>query len=885
MASEKNMIHLKDYRATDYLVENIFLDIDLHEDQTVVKAAMSFYRNPSVTNFKPVLNLHGEKMELLEISIDGQVLDASQYQVDDESLVIEGLPESFKLATTVRIHPESNTQLSGLYQSGGNFCTQCESHGFRRITYFYDRPDVMTRFTTCISGDKARYPSLLSNGNLIDQKDLGDGRHWVKWEDPSLKPSYLFALVAGDFDLLEDKFVTCSGRRVALQLFVEKGFKDQGPFAIKSLKRAMKWDEEAFGREYDLDIYMIVAISDFNMGAMENKGLNVFNTKCVLANPETATDQDFVRVESVIGHEYFHNWSGNRVTCRDWFQITLKEGLTVFRDQSFTADMLSAAVARIDDVNELRLMQFPQDAGPTAHPIRPEAYIEINNFYTATVYNKGAEVIRMIQTLIGKKKFREAMDLYFSRYDGQAVTTEDFTQAMQDVSGFDLTQFKRWYRQAGTPVLTCASSYDVEKQQFHLTVTQSCPKTPGQNVKEPFVIPLAMGLVDSSGNDIPLQLLGEPQVIDGTKVLVIDKPEQTFVFENVSCEPLPSLLRHFSAPVILQYPFASEQLVHLWLHDSDAFNRWESGQRYLSDLILNLAKMPDQFSPLPEELINAYRTLLTTDFDDLQLQARLLSLPSEHYIIQQMTVADVDAVHAARDFVKNSLAIALHDEWMAIYKKHHDSANYKYSAEAIGKRAIKNCCLDFAVVRMEDIDCQLAFDQFKSSKNMTDTMGALNSLNHTACALREEALEDFYKNWKHDPLVVDKWFTLQALYGLSGTFDRVKELLNHPDFDRGNPNRVRSLVGAFCQNLIYFHAKDGSGYQFLADQVLIADEKNAQLASRLVEPLVRWQKFDESRQLLMKKQLERILATKDLSKDVYELAARSLDPEGVASES
>ncbi|MCB1827418.1 MAG: aminopeptidase N, partial [Coxiellaceae bacterium] len=691
MASDPKTIYLKDYEVPDFEVEKVFLHFDLHENETQVKSVLHLHRNPKSKYQKAPLVLNGQAMVLRSVSIDGQALSDADYVVDDATLTISEVPDNFILETEVTIKPQENKSLSGLYKSRNNFCTQCEAQGFRRITYFFDRPDVMTQFTTTITADKDQYPYLLSNGNLIEEKEV-DGRRWVRWEDPSLKPCYLFALVAGDFDLLTDTFKTMSGRDVDLKLYLEKGFADQGAYALEALKRSMRWDEETWGREYDLDIYMIVAVSDFNMGAMENKGLNIFNTKYVLAKPATATDQDYVNIEVVIGHEYFHNWSGNRVTCRDWFQITLKEGLTVFRDQSFSQDMTSPAVARIPEVNVMRNQQFAEDASPMSHPIRTDSYIEINNFYTLTVYRKGAEVIRMVQTLITPPEFRKGLDLYFERHDGQAVTTEDFIQAMEDASGKDLTQFKRWYSQAGTPVLDVDGSYDEKKKTFTLTVKQFTLPTPGQKKKRPLHMPLSIGLIGSACSDMSTRLKGEKKAVEGTRVLEITKPKHKFVFVDVENKPVPSLLRNFSAPVKCFYPYNNDELAWLLQCDSDAFARWDAGQKLAANVILAAAEQyqKNESMVMSDLLPNVFKKLLERLEGDLNLLSKLLVLPSENYLLSQMADPNVEAVYMAREFVKLQVGERLHDLLKKTYDHCHDASAYQYNVDAMGRRALKN---------------------------------------------------------------------------------------------------------------------------------------------------------------------------------------------------
>lgn len=858
-------IYLADYQPCDFIVSSVYLHFELDAAETEVTAVLALSRRVGAAPLAP-LKLHGERLKLLQVAIDGQPLSASEYTVDDDFLVISKVPDTFVLETKVLIHPERNTWLMGLYQSRQNFCTQCEAEGFRFITYYFDRPDVLSRFTTTITADKKQYPYLLSNGNLIETKDLENGRHWVRWEDPSLKPCYLFALVAGDFDLLADEWITCSGRKVALQLYVEKGFLHQADYAMASLKNAMRWDETRFGREYDLDIYMIVAVSDFNMGAMENKGLNIFNTKYVLAEPKTATDSDYVAIEGVIGHEYFHNWSGNRVTCRDWFQITLKEGLTVFRDQEFTADMTSPAVTRIDSASIVRNAQFAEDRGPLAHPIRPASYMEINNFYTLTVYRKGAEVIRMVETLITRPVFRQALDHYFERFDGQAVTTEDFIDCMEKVSGHDLTQFRRWYAQAGTPHVTVTDHYDASTQRYTLTIKQTCPPTPESDDKEPFYFPFSIGLLVDGGDQ-------------STQVLIISKHEETFVFDAIPERPIPSLLRNFSAPVTVDYPYTDEQLIHLFEHDTDPFARWNAGQLLATRVILALSATiaEREHWVVPQVLITAFSTLLEQPVDDLSFLSRLLTLPSEAYLHQQAAEIDVHAIHQARLFCIRSLADALQEIWRSHYDRYlQQQRPYVYEITQVGLRSIKNTCLFYLVESQAKEAAVLAFNQFKTADNMTDRFAALVALNHSELPERYEALDIFYKMYSEDPLVMNKWLTLQASSRLPGTFDAVLALMQHEAFEIGNPNNVYALIGGLTANYPLFHDLSGAGYVFLADQVLYLNQRNPQVAARILQPLTQWQRYREPYRSLMKTQLQRIFSNNELSTDIYEMLCKTL---------
>jgi aminopeptidase N len=871
-------IRLQDYQPTDYRVESIQLDFDLQEEATRVRSAMSMQRRANVAAEAPLV-LHGEKLTLIAIAIDGEPLGGDDYTVDDEYLTIHSVPEFFILELETEINPSANTELSGLYTSGGNFCTQCEAEGFRRITYMYDRPDVMAKYTTSIVADKAKYPVLLSNGNLVDSGDLQNGKHFATWEDPHPKPTYLFALVAGDLACIRDTFTTMSGREVDLRIYVQHHNKDQCGYAMRSLKKAMKWDEEVYGREYDLDIYMIVAVDDFNMGAMENKGLNVFNSKYVLAKPETATDSDFEGIEGVIGHEYFHNWSGNRVTCRDWFQLSLKEGFTVFRDQEFSADMSSRGVKRIADVNILRTHQFREDASPMAHPVRPDSYVEINNFYTVTVYNKGAEVVRMLHHLLGPEQFRKGTDLYFERHDGQAVTTDDFVKALEDANGEDFSQFRLWYSQAGTPQLDVRRQYNEQEKTYTLTIKQSCPATPGQKDKQPFHIPLAMGLLDSQGSDLPLQLQGESEAVQGTRVLHVREAEQSFTFVNVPDKPVPSLLRGFSAPVKVANDLSDEELCFLMAHDSDDFNRWEAGQRLAIKIFLAMLEDLKQGKPLQmnQAFILALKKILENDQLDKALAAQAVSLPSESYVAEFVRPIDPLAIHQVRRFMRKSLAIALKDTLQAVYDTNADKGPYQIDSQSMGKRSLKNTCLHYLMELEDDNIRQRCVEQFETANNMTDVITALGALANTECAEREQALAKFYDKWKGETLVLDKWLGIQATSRLPNTLASVKSLTEHEAFNIKNPNKVRALIGAFAHgNAVNFHDASGNGYQFIADYVIELNKLNPQIASRLTTVFTMWRKYDEQRQALMKQQLERIKAEPKLSKDVYEIIDKSL---------
>jgi aminopeptidase N len=873
MMSQKHHepVYLQDYKVPDFLIDTVNLEVELGEDVTKVTSQMLIYLNPASTQFAKDLVLNGEDLILKSVILDGRELDVLQYRVTEDTLTIYSVPEKFSLEIVTWIKPQENTQLSGLYKSSGNFCTQCEAQGFRRITYFLDRPDVMARYTTTIIADEKKYPILLSNGNLIASGKLDQDRHWAKWEDPFKKPSYLFALVAGDLEFIEDEVITMSGRRVTLRIFVEKGNQDKCAHAMLAVKKSMRWDEEKYGREYDLDIYMIVAVSDFNMGAMENKGLNIFNTKYILAKPETATDEDFIHVDAVIAHEYFHNWTGNRITCRDWFQLSLKEGLTIFRDQGFTADMTSQTVARIHDVNDLRITQFSEDAGPLAHPVRPDSYIEINNFYTATVYNKGSEVIRMMKTILGSELFHKGMDLYFARHDGQAVTIEDFVCAMEDASGVDLKQFRLWYSQAGTPVLEAQDHYDDKTQVYTLTLKQSCAPTPGQSQKENFHIPVRVGLLDSKGHELAQQLLQLKQT------------EETFVFNHITSRPIPSLLRYFSAPVKVQYAYSDAALEHLFKHDTDFFNRWEAGQKYAINLILRLVFDYQNNKPLQlaQGFIDALQYVMRTMQQDKLFLSELLTLPSERYIAEQMSVVDVEAIHAAREFLLNEIACRLNDEFLKMYQENFNlNASYRFDMEEIGKRRLRNICLSY-LMRLPDAQYKdLGVRQFREAinHNMTDTIAALRCLSNVECAEREMVLDEFYDKWQSDALVVDKWFSIQAESKLPSTLANVKKLLQHAAFDIKNPNKVYALVAAFCfRNPALFHVATGEGYALLAELIIKLDVLNPSVAARMVKPLTDWKRYDQKRQQLIRTQLDVILQNKKISKDVYELVTKSLE--------
>ncbi|MBD8601153.1 aminopeptidase N [Pseudomonas sp. CFBP 8771] len=880
---QPKMIYLKDYQAPDYLIDETHLTFELFDDHSLVHAQLVMRRNPARGAGLPPLVLDGELMELLGVKLDDSDLGAADYQLTADSLTLQPRSEAFTVDTSVRIHPETNTALEGLYKSTGMFCTQCEAEGFRKITYYLDRPDVMSRFTTTLIADQQQYPILLSNGNPVGNGPQEDGRHWATWEDPFVKPAYLFALVAGDLWCVEDSFTTVSGRDVALRIYVEPENIDKCAHAMTSLKKSMRWDEEAYGREYDLDIFMIVAVNDFNMGAMENKGLNIFNSSAVLARAETATDAAHQRVEAIVAHEYFHNWSGNRVTCRDWFQLSLKEGFTVYRDAGFSADMHSPTVKRIQDVAYLRTHQFAEDAGPMAHAVRPDSFIEISNFYTLTVYEKGSEVVGMLHTLLGAEGFRKGSDLYFERHDGQAVTCDDFISAMEDANGVELEQFKRWYSQAGTPRLQVSERYDAQARTYSLTLRQSCPETPDKVEKLPFVIPVALGLLDASGRELPLRLRDEAAAVGTSRVLAVTEAEQTFTFVDIAEQPLPSLLRGFSAPVKLIFPYTRDQLMFLMQHDSDGFNRWDAGQQLSVQVLQEMIGQYQRGESLSMDprLLTALASVLENPQLDPAMVAEMLSLPSEAYLAEISEVADVDAIHAAREFARKQLADGLFDGLWTRYQANREVSRataYVAEKEHFARRALQNIALSYLMLSGRPEVLAATLEQYDACDNMTERLTALAVLvNSPFEAEKARALQAFAEHFKDNPLVMDQWFSVQAASGLPGGLQRVKALMQHPAFTLKNPNKVRALIGAFAgQNLINFHAADGSGYRFLADLVIELNALNPQIASRQLSPLTRWRKYDSARQALMKAELERILASGPLSSDVYEVVSKSL---------
>jgi aminopeptidase N len=880
-------IHLKEYTPPAFTVSQVALDVDIEEGCATVHATLQVARNRKGS--EPLV-LDGEDLELAAVRIDGRTLPAAAYRVDDAHLSIGDVPDAFTLETVVRFNPWDNTKLEGLYATASGLVTQCEAQGFRHITYLIDRPDVMARYAVTICADQARFPRLLANGNLVAQGDgepdgwfapsKAKGRHWARWEDPFPKPCYLFAMVAADLDLLEDHFVTRSGKRALLQIYVERGKLDQAGFAMQSLKSCMRWDEQAFGLELDLERFMIVAVPDFNAGAMENKGLNIFNTKYILARADTATDGDYFGVDKVVAHEYFHNWTGNRITCRDWFQLSLKEGLTVYRDQRYSRDMFSAPVVRIQEVRSLRERQFPEDAGPMAHPVRPDSYVEVNNFYTATVYDKGAEVVGMYATILGVDGFRRGMDLYFRRHDGQAVTCDDFRAAMADANGADLAQFERWYSQAGTPVVEVKGTYDENARTYTLELSQSCPPTPGQPDKAPFVIPFAVGLVGAS-RDLPLSTKDPVfgAVRDGTAVLALTQGRQRFVFTDVAQKPVPSLLRGFSAPVQVRFEYSDAELTHLMTRDSDAFNRWEASQTLASRILVEAARgIAAGSQPVyPASFVKSVERLLADGARDPAFAAECLQLPAESYIAELMGVADPDAIYRARLGLTRHIASGLRAQLERAVEAFAVAGGYSPDAESIGRRALRNVALMY-VASIDDAPARaLALREFDAARNMTDSMAALMCLANGEGAEREGALARFEQRWRDEALVMDKWFRVQALSRAPDTLQRVQQLSRHPAFDLRNPNRTRALIHTVAiENPLHFHAAEGSGYRWIAEQVVALDRLNPQVASRLARAFDRWKKYDASRQAHARAALESIRAAEGLSSNVGEVVDRAL---------
>ncbi|WP_019589788.1 MULTISPECIES: aminopeptidase N [unclassified Thioalkalivibrio] len=868
-------VYLSEYQSPAFEVENLELDFDLAAATTEVTTRMAVRRNPQAAEPGAPLRLYGDGVELVSLTVDGAEPGEGMLEEDADGLLLHGLPEAARLEIVSRCHPEQNTALEGLYASSGNLCTQCEPEGFRRITFFPDRPDVLTTYRVRLEADRSQYPVLLANGNRVEAGELDGGRHYAVWEDPFPKPSYLFALVAGDLACQRDAFTTMSGREVALELYVEAHNADRCDHALASLKRAMRYDEEAFGREYDLDVYMIVAVDDFNMGAMENKGLNLFNAKFVLASPDTATDDDFVAIESVIAHEYFHNWSGNRVTCRDWFQLSLKEGLTVFRDQEFTTDCTLFGVKRIDDVSLLRAHQFPEDAGPLAHPVRPDHYAEINNFYTLTVYEKGAELIRMLRTLIGGETFRRGLDVYFERFDGQAVTTDDFVAVMAEVSGRDLTAFKRWYTQAGTPHVTAATAQDGSTGEFRISLGQYTPPTPGQEHKEPVVIPVRVAMLDGDGRRIRGRLEGGPEQDEW--VLELDRSDRSFHFDELSATPQAvSWLRGFSAPVILEANQSATTLAHLLAHDDDAFSRWEAAQTLMRRAIR--ARIEDDAADpvLEAEIQHALAALLEDPAIEPVLLATILQLPPPRELAELFDCVDPVRLRDERDALEARLYAPLADRLRDRQPKLDDIDNGAFTADAMGQRRLRNRLLTLRVAAGDESAVPEVLEQYRKARSQTMRMGALNAINDLNHEARGLLLADFERRYHDDPLVLDKYFGLQAASQVPGGFDRLEYLLQHPGFRWSNPNRVRAVLGPFmARNERHFHQADGEGYHRIAGFVEKLDRMNPQTAARLVQPLTRWRKVDPARGEQMRAELER-LAALEISRDLRDVIERAL---------
>jgi aminopeptidase N len=872
-------VRLADYRPTPYAISAVDLAFALDPERTEVTATLRLARRPG-TPAGTALELDGDELDLAAVAVDGEPLPPDAYTAAPDKLTIARPPEGpFALTLVTRLAPAANTKLMGLYRSSGNYCTQCEAEGFRRITYFYDRPDVLAVYTTRIEAPKADAPHLLANGNRVDGGDIaGTDRHFAVWHDPFPKPAYLFALVAGDFDVLSDSFTTLSGRSVALEIFVEKGKADRAGWAMDSLKRAMAWDEKVFGREYDLDIFMIVAVSDFNMGAMENKGLNVFNDKYVLARPETATDADYAHIEGVIAHEYFHNWTGNRITCRDWFQLCLKEGLTVFRDQEFSADERSRPVKRIADVRLLRSHQFPEDAGPLAHPVRPDTYREINNFYTATVYEKGAEVVRMLKTILGEAGFRAGMDRYFDRHDGEAATIEQFLKAFEDACDADLSQFALWYHQSGTPALTVSASHDPARRTYTLSIEQSCPPTPGQPTKRPMVIPVRFGLVGGNGADMDYTSVSGAAVRDD--VLILTEPRHEIVFEGVATRPIPSLLRGFSAPVKLDLALEPADLLFLAAHDSDPFNRWQALQTVATRHLIAAAGTGCRHrvaAPDPAFLSAVGRLAVDATLDPA-FRALALSLPGETDIAREIGAdVDPDAILKARLDLRAAIGRAHAEAFAGLADAGRPTGAFRPDAAAAGERALGNAALDYLVATGAPEAASRALTQACGADNMTDRLAALTALVHAGAAEAAEALAVFETSFGDDPLAMDKWFSVQATAPVAGALDTVKALMRHPGFSMSNPNRVRALITAFATgNQTQFARADGAGFAFVADQVLDLDRRNPQVAARLLSAFRSWRALEAGRRDLAERALRRVAAAPDLSRDVADIAQRSL---------
>jgi aminopeptidase N len=878
-AAAPGTVHLEDYRPPPFLIPQVELDIDLlAESEARVRAQLTVQRNPAAPDPAAALKLDLDELSVEAVAIDGAALGPQRYTLDDHQLMLSGVPDAFTLTTVSRIDPARNTKLMGLYTSSTGFFSLCEAEGFRRITPFVDRPDVMARYIVTLHADRSRYPVLLANGNLVAHGDEAGGRHWARWADPFPKPSYLFAVVAARLEQRQDSYTTRSGRQVLLQFFVEPGKLDQGDWALESLKHAMKWDEDTYGLEVDLDQYNIVAVGDFNAGAMENKGLNIFNTKLVLARSDISTDSDFSFIDRTVAHEYFHNWTGNRVTCRDWFQLSLKEGLTVFREQQYAGDRYSRAVARIQAVRNLRTVQFPEDAGPMAHPVRPHSYQQISNFYTATVYSKGAELVRMIHTLLGSEAYYKGIDLYFQRYDGQAVTTDDFVRALEDASGIDLLQFRRWYDQAGTPRLDVRDRYDAATQRYELIVTQQCPSAPGEPEKPPLHLPLTIGLIDDKGRELPLRLDGEKTAQGTSRVLQLRQRTEIFCFVDVPTQPVPSLGRDFSAPVIITHEYSDDELQLLLGQDGDPFNRWEAGQRLATKLLLvGVAEHRAGRKPMfPDYLAAAYGRVLDDAAYDPAFAAEALTLPPEVVVAEQLDEIDPDAVHEVRLAMRRFLASRLQPKLRRGYEVLATPGPYRPDAIASGRRALRNLCLAYLVELGDETSRRMCLAQLDGADNMTDAIAALAAIANCDCAERRPALQAFYAKWKDEPLVVDKWLSVEALSRLPGTVARVRELTKHAAFALANPNKVYALLGSFGVNQVNFHAAAGSGYTLMVEQVVALDAINPQVASRLARHFERYKRFEPRRRQLMRAMVDQIAATPGLSKETSEVVGKAL---------
>jgi aminopeptidase N len=861
---EPRPVHLADYRAPEFHIRTVHLDFALDPEATRVTARLEIER---LSGSGPLILL-GENQTLLSVTLDGRVLTQSDYLLDDKSLTLTNPSAKLTLEIVSEINPAANTELEGLFLSNGMFCTQCEPEGFRRIAYFLDRPDNLSVFTVRIEADREQYPVLLSNGNRIKSGDLAGGRHFAVWHDPFPKPSYLFALVAGDLGRVHDRFTTMTGRKIALDIYVEHGNEPRARYAMDALKRAMRWDEQAYGREYDLDIFMIVAVSAFNMGAMENKGLNIFNDKVLLATPETATDDDYARIESVVAHEYFHNWTGNRITCRDWFQLSLKEGLTVFRDQSFSGDERSHGVQRIHDVRALRARQFVEDAGPLAHPVQPQNYIEINNFYTATIYEKGAQVIGMLKTLVGEEGYRKATDLYFDRHDGQAATVEDWVKCFEDTSGRDLSQFRRWYAQAGTPVIEARGVYDPASRRYSLDLTQSLVPTPGQAEKKPMHIPVRIGLVGRKGAGLPLTLEGENRAGPQTRVLELTENSQRFVFVDITEEPLLSLGRDFSAPAIFRTAHGRQERAILMGKDSDAFNRWEAGQILATEIMLEAR------SDANADYLAAIGDVLAQAEEDPAFAAQMLVPPTESELAAKKTPVDPVGIHTARIALVRAIALAHRDRLAQLYEHMRDAGDFSPDAASAGRRALRNACLRYLTAADDEAAAGLAEAHYRSADNMTDMIAGLAALTRIESPLRDGAFTHFHHRFKNDPLVLDKWMGLQAGSPLPETVTTVRELMKHPAFDIKNPNRVRALIGAFSANHLRFHSADG--YRLVGEVIRSLDSMNPQVAARMAGAFESWRRYDAPRQELMRAELKAIQSLPGISPNLFEVVGKML---------